>query len=125
MTNFALHISRGDVLLVPIAFVSGQGVKVRPVVVVQNDGLNGKLYSTIVAIITSTNTHVGQEPSPFFIDVSSPEGHATGLLHNSTVKCEHLDTIDRRDVHRIIGRFSPDMMERVEQCLNVALDINN
>lgn len=121
--SYAHQISRGDVVLLPIAFVTGTGTKVRPAVVVQNDDLNARLQSTIVAIITSTNVRSHVEPTQLYIDVSSPDGRRTGLLHNSTVKCEHLDTVDRRDVVRVIGRFSPALLSQLEVCLKAALEI--
>ena len=123
MTNSAPSVSRGDVLLLPIAFVTGQGFKVRPAVVVQNDRLNAMLISTIVAIITSTNTRVKNEPSQLFIDVSTADGQATGLLHDSTVKCEHLDTVDRWDIHRVIGRCSPALLQQLDDCLKATLEV--
>lgn len=118
-----VRVSRGDVVLLPIAFVSGQGSKVRPAVVVQHDRLNAKLHSTVVAIITSTNQRAAAEPSQLFIDVSTPDGAQTGLLHNSTVKCEHLDTVDQRDIFRIIGRFSAALLQALESRLKAALDL--
>jgi len=116
-----MKVSRGDVVLVPIAFVSGQGTKVRPAVVIQDDSLNARLNSTIVAIITSTNVRVQTEPTQLFVDVSSLDGRRTGLLHNSTVKGEHIDTIDQRDAVCKIGTFSPALLQRLEACIKAAL----
>jgi mRNA interferase MazF len=118
-----VHVSRGDVVLIPIAFVSGTGTKVRPAVVVQNDDLNRRLNSTIVAIITSTNVRAHLEPTQLFVDISTPDGGRTGLLHGSTVKCEHLDTVDQRDVIRVIGRFSPILIQQLDACLKAAIDV--
>ncbi len=123
MTSTDRKVERGDVVLLPIAFVSGIGSKVRPAVVIQNDALNDKLNSSIVAIITSTNSRAAVEPSQLYIEINGLDGRATGLLHNSTVKCEHLDTIDQRDIHRVIGRFSDSLMNRVEACVAVALEL--
>ena len=117
-------VIRGDVVLLPISFVSGVGTKVRPALVLQNDRLNHRLNSTVVAIITSTNSRVHTEPSQVFVDVSTSDGQLTGLLHNSTVKCEHLDTVDQRDIVRSIGRFSPTLMEQVESAIKAALDMS-
>jgi len=114
---------RGDVVLLPISFVSGVGTKVRPAVIVQNDGLNARLNSTIVAIITSSNTRSQSEPSQLLIDISTADGKQTGLLHDSTVKAEHLDTVDQRDVVRKIGHFSGSLLMQLEQCIKVALRI--
>jgi mRNA-degrading endonuclease toxin of MazEF toxin-antitoxin module len=115
-------VNRGDVVLLPIAFVSGVGTKVRPAVVIQNDRLNHRLNSTVVAIITSTNVRAHFEPSQVFIDISTPEGKHSGLLHDSTVKGEHVDTVDQRDIIRTIGKFSPAIMAQVEAAVKAAMD---
>ena len=116
-------LKRGDVVLIPITFVSGPGMKVRPAVVVQSNILNQKLQSVMVAIITSTNIRAKSEPSQLFIDLTTPDGKNTGLLHDSTVKCEHLDTVDRRDIHRVIGSFSPTLLSYLSASLISALDL--
>lgn len=117
-------VNRGDVVLLPIAFVSGVGTKVRPAVVVQYNTLNRRLNSTVVAIITSTNLRAQFELSQVFIDITTPDGKLTGLLHDSTVKGEHIDTVDQRDIMRTIGRCSPELMERVEQAIKAAMDFS-
>ncbi|MCE9545306.1 MAG: type II toxin-antitoxin system PemK/MazF family toxin [Planctomycetia bacterium] len=108
-------------VLLPVAFVSGQGSKVRPAVVVQDDGLNARLNSTIVAIITSVNVRAAVERSQLFIDISKPDGQATGLLRSSTVKAEHIDTVDQRDIIRTIGHFSDDLILELDGCIKSAL----
>ena len=118
------QVTRGDVVLLPIAFVSGKGTKVRPAVVVQNDDLNARLKSTIVAVITSTNTRAHQEPTQLFIDISTADGGKTGLLHASTVKCEHLDTVDQGDLVRVIGRFSDALLQQLDVCLKAAVGLD-
>ena len=118
-----LAFKRGDVVLVPMAFVQGPGMKVRPAVVVQSDDLNGKLQSVIIAIVTSTNSRAKSEPSQLFLDLSTPDGKQTGLLHDSTVKCEHLATIDRRDILRLIGHLSPTLLSYLSACLTSALNL--
>jgi mRNA interferase MazF len=116
-----MKVNRGDVVLLPIAFVSGRGTKVRPAVVLQNDDLNARLNSTVVAILTSTNIRAATEPSQLFIDIGTPDGQQTGLLHNSTVKGEHIDTVDQRDIVRKIGTLSPALLQKLEVCTKAAL----
>ena len=67
--NTGRKVKRGDVVLLPVAFVSGQGTKVRPAVVVQGDDLNRRLNSTVVTIVTSVTVRVASEPSQLFVDV--------------------------------------------------------
>jgi mRNA interferase MazF len=116
-------IKRGDVVLLPIAFVSGAGSKVRPALIVQSDGLNSRLHSTIVAIITTTNKRAKREDCQLFIDLSSPEGKQSGLLYDSTIKCEHLDTVDQRDIVRVIGHLPDSTMRQVADCIRSSLDL--
>lgn len=116
-----MKVNRGDVVLLPIAFVSGAGSKVRPALVIQEDSLNRRLNSTVVAIITSTNQRAGREPTQLLVELAAADGRETGLLHDSTVKAEHLDTVDQRDIVRVIGRFSPALMTQVEACIRAAL----
>lgn len=115
------RVKRGDVVLLPIAFASGQGTKVRPAAVVQDDDLNRRLNSTVVAIVASVTGRATSEPSQLFVDVSTPDGQATGLLRTSTIKAEHLDTIDQRDITKTIGRLSDALLNELEGCINAAL----
>lgn len=113
----AIPLRRGDVVLVPMTFVSTPGATVRPAVVIPSDRLEGAQHSVIIAIITSTNSRAKTQPSHIFLDLSTQDGKKTGLLHDSTVKCEHLATIDSRDVQRVIGSLAPGL----ETYLNIAL----
>jgi mRNA-degrading endonuclease toxin of MazEF toxin-antitoxin module len=78
----------------------------------------------MVAIITSTNKRAATEQTQLFIDLSTPDGKATGLLHPSTVKCEHLDTVNQLAIQRRIGQFSQALMDQLEVCLKKAMDIS-
>ena len=33
------------------------------------------------------------------------------------------DTVDQGDIRRVIGRFSPQLMNQLEQCIHAALDM--
>jgi mRNA-degrading endonuclease toxin of MazEF toxin-antitoxin module len=57
------------------------------------------------------------------IDVSTPDGAASGLLHNSAVRCERLHSIPQADVRRVIGRLSDALLQQIEVCLKTALGI--
>jgi mRNA interferase MazF len=48
-----MNVQRGDVVLVDYLYAGGDGHKVRPVLVMQNDRDNQRLRNTIVAQITS------------------------------------------------------------------------
>jgi mRNA interferase MazF len=116
-----MKVKRGDVVLVPIAFVSGIGVKVRPALVVQSDHNNQRLDHTIVAIITTTTHRVGREATQLLIELATPEGKQSGLLHTSAIKCEYLDAVLQAGIFRVIGSLPPTIMSQVDTCLRAAL----
>jgi hypothetical protein len=63
-------------------------------------------------IMTSKNSRALSESSQLFIDISTTDGKLTGLLHDSTVKAEHLDTVDQRDIVRKIGHFTAPLLAK-------------
>ena len=118
-----MKVQRGDVVLMPIAFTSGAGVKLRPALVVQSDHNNVRLNDTIVAIITKTTHRAIRESTQLLIDVNTPEGQQSGLLHSSAVKCEYLDSVAMADISRVIGSQPQATMTQIEACLKAALAI--
>jgi mRNA-degrading endonuclease toxin of MazEF toxin-antitoxin module len=94
-------MNRGDVILVRILVrfprPSGLRGKKRPAVVVQSDAYTGAAGTLVVAEVTKNPT-MASDPSCMFIDTSTPEGRATGLVRDSVVSCLVLVTVyaDRR-----------------------------
>lgn len=79
-------ISRGDVVLVSIPYVEGEGGKRRPVSVVQADFLNRSGRNTSVAAITSKLRHFN-DPSAQLLDPSDSEGASAGVRARSFILC--------------------------------------
>lgn len=115
---------RGDVVLLDVTYVTGLGSKVRPAVVIQTDSLNARLQSTMLAVITTNTSRSATEPTQLLIDITTPEGQATGLLAPSTAKCEHLITANQSRIKRKIGRFSPSLLAQLDVCLKSAIELN-
>jgi hypothetical protein len=55
------------------------------------------------------------------IDVSTPDGHLSGLHSNSAVVCTNLFTIEQRLVIQRIGRLSDTQVAQVDACLKATL----
>lgn len=72
-----MPIQRGDVVLVTFPFTDLQGSKLRPALVVQSDKNNQRLSNVILAAITTT-THRQNQPTQYFIDVSTAVGKSSG-----------------------------------------------
>ena len=113
---------RGDVVLAWYPFASGAGGKRRPCLVVSADRDNGRLVNVVLAQIT-TNLRAAAEPTHLLVEVATPEGAASGLLHDSLVSCNNLATVEQSLVDRVIGFLSPTAMGWVDDCLLAALDL--
>ena len=115
-------LRRGDVVLTYFPFASGSGGKRRPALVVGSDRDNRRLTNAIVAQITTTAGRA-TEPTHFLIEAATPEGQASGLLHDSVVSCNNLATVAEDRFNKVIGRLPPSSMSRIDDCLKAALDL--
>jgi mRNA interferase MazF len=118
-----MNYARGDVILADLPFTDRSGSKVRPALVVQSDHNNARLDDVILALITRTISRATSEPTQLLVDVTTPLGQASGLLHTSAVKCEHLVTLHRSFIQRVIGRLAENTMQQIDGCLKAALGI--
>jgi mRNA interferase MazF len=116
--------ARGDIILANLPFTDLSGSKVRPALVVQSDINNARLDDVILALITRTTSRAATEPTQLLIDLATPDGRATGLLHTSAIKCEHIITLHKSFVQRAIGRLPSSLLQQVDGCLKAALGIS-
>ena len=115
-----MTLKRGDIVTTRIPHVGGNRGKKRPAVIIQADAYNAKLKHFIVAEITS-NLAAAADPASFLIDVTSPEGRATGLDQNSVVCCLFLATVAESGITLVIGELSEAMKAQLDTCLKAAL----
>src|SRR5947209_4302399 len=115
-------MKRGDVVLVRFPHPSGQRGKKRPAVVVQSDAYASTVSTVVVAEITKNLTMKGN-PACLFIDLSTPEGKATGVLVDSVVSSLVLDTIYADTVAQVLGSLSLTLLQKLDDCLKVGLGL--
>jgi mRNA-degrading endonuclease toxin of MazEF toxin-antitoxin module len=115
-------MNRGDVVLVRFPHPSGVRGKKRPAVVVQADAYAGKVSTVVIAEVTK-NLTMASDPACLFIDVSTPEGRATGLVRDSVVSCLLLVTVYTDTIAQVLGSLSTSMKQRLNGCLKAALEI--
>jgi mRNA interferase MazF len=113
---------RGDVVVAPFPFQDKAGEKIRPALIVQNDRDNRRLANTILAMITGNLDDSGQLTT-VLVDPSNVDGAGSGLGGPSLVKCHNLATIRQRRVVQVIGHFSDVAMQKVNACLQAALEL--
>jgi mRNA-degrading endonuclease toxin of MazEF toxin-antitoxin module len=117
-----MKVKRGDVVLTRFPHASGVRGKKRPAVVVQADGYNAHVGHVIVAEIT-TNLIPVSDPAFVLIDISTPDGKASGLDQNSLVSGLFLATVFEDRIDLVLGALSVTLMQRVAACLKVAMEL--
>src|SRR5271155_601624 len=115
-------MKRGDVVLVRFPHPSGQRGKKRPAVVVQSDTYATTVSTVVVAEVTK-NLTMKDDPACLFIDVSTPEGKATGVLVNSVVSSLVLDTVYTDSIAQVLGSLSPTLLQQFDDCLKAGLGL--
>ena len=118
-----MKLNRGDVVVTRFPHASGLRGKKRPALIVQADIYNGAVAHLIVAQITS-NLAPTNDPAFVLIDVSTADGHASGLGQDSLVSGLFLATVFADQVDRVIGKLSVSLMQKVDACLKVALALH-
>ncbi len=112
-----MNVFRSEVVLVDYPDTDRTGSKVRPCIVVQNDGDNRRLDDTIVVLMTSKTRFVPGTPTELLIEAQSPAGQQAGLIFDSAVQGQNLLTIDRSFIRRKIGTIPATTMAEVDGCL--------
>ena len=115
-------MKRGDVVLVRFPHPSGQRGKKRPAVVVQSDACATIVGTVVVAEVTK-NLAMKGDPACLFLDLSTPEGKATGLLVDSVVSGLVIDTVYADTIAQVLGGLSPALLQKFADCLKVALGL--
>jgi mRNA-degrading endonuclease toxin of MazEF toxin-antitoxin module len=117
---------KGDVVLVSFPYTTDEGTtqtKRRPAVIISNDYNNGRLDDVLLVPLTSNTTRATREPTQVVIKMKSPEGQLAGLRLDSVIDCTVIATIPRTLLVNQIGILPQEIMERIDQCLMVALSI--
>ncbi len=71
----------------------------------------------------TTNLAIAPDPSSLLIEVSTPDGQATGLVQDSVVTCLHRATMSADRITKVIGKLSPAQLQRLDECLKAALGL--
>lgn len=117
---------KGDVVLVSFPYTTDEGqtqTKRRPAVIISNNYNNARLDDVLLVPLTSNTSRGSREPTQVIVAMTSPEGQAAGLRLDSVIDCTVIATIPKTLLVSKIGAFPQETMERVDQCLMVAMAI--
>jgi mRNA-degrading endonuclease toxin of MazEF toxin-antitoxin module len=92
-------------------------------VIISNDYNNARLDDVLLVPLTSNVTRAGREPTQVIVSMTSEEGKAAGLRLDSVIDCTVIATIPKTLLVNKIGAFPQETMERVDQCLMIAMAI--
>ena len=63
------------------------------------------------------------DPACLLIDLTTPEGRATGLLHDSVVSCLVMATIYADTIDQTLGSLSSALLYRLDGWIKAALGV--
>src|SRR6516225_800069 len=117
---------KGDVVLVAFPYTTDEGqtqTKRRPAVIISNDYNNARLDDVLLVPLTSNTTRARREQTQVEVAMNSPEGQLGGLRLDSVIDCTVIATIPKTLLVNKIGAFPQEVMERIDQCLMIAMSI--
>lgn len=121
-----VHYKKGDVVLVSFPYTTDEGqtqTKRRPAVIISNDANNSRLDDVLLVPLTSNVTRARREQTQVEVAMNSPEGKLGGLRLDSVIDCTVIATIPKTLLVNKIGAFPQEVMERIDQCLMIAMAI--
>ena len=114
-----IRIQRGSIFLADMNPPKGtEPGKIRPVLVVQTDLLNGHHPSTLVCPLT---TNVKRSAKRLRVHLSKSD--QAGLDKDSDVMIDQLRAIDNRRMIKPLGFVSEPIMQQVSENLAIVLDL--
>lgn len=112
------EVRRGEVWLVRFDPAEGSEIgKTRPALILQHDLINKHAPMTMLAPVTSSLSR-----SRFTTNVEIPAGEG-GLDKPSQVRLTQIRCMDKRRLHKRLGKVSEQTMQQVEEALIFALGI--
>ena len=113
-----MNIKRGHLYLADLSprFGTEPG-KIRPVLVIQTDLMNGEHPSTLVCPLT---TKIREEVDILRVHLRK---HEAGLDEPSDIIIDQIRAIDNSRLKKEIGKISPARLETVGQKIQIVLDL--
>ena len=93
-------------------------LRVRPVLIVQNDVGNKYSPTVIAAAITS---QINKAKLPTHIEINAED---YGLSRDSVILLEQIRTIDKKRLREKIGRLDDELMDKVNEAISVSFGLS-
>ena len=93
--------------------------KRRPVLIIQCDSINRSNINTVICAVITSNTDVASLPGNLLLEKSF-----SGLDKTSAINFSQIATIDKADLTKQVGMLPKSMLEKINNCLKLVLEIN-
>jgi mRNA interferase MazF len=111
-----LKLSQRDIILIPFPFSDLTGSKVRPALVISNDGYNGIYLDAIVVALTSNLTH-----SQYKILITHSDLERGRLPVDSAVRCDKPFSVLQSKTLKVQARLTEEKFKAVQQAIATLL----
>ena len=92
--------------------------KRRPVLIIQGDSFNRSNINTVTCAAITSNTELASLPGNLLLEKS-----VSGLEKTSVVNFSQIATLDKTDLTEQVAMLPNYMLEKVNNCLKLALEI--
>ena len=112
---------RGEIWWADLPFPEGsKPAKHRPVLIIQCDSYNRSNINTVICAAITSNTAIASLPGNLLLEKS-----ISGLEKTSVVNFSQITTLDKTDLTELVSMLPKSLLEKVNNCLNLVLEINN
>jgi mRNA interferase MazF len=92
--------------------------KRRPVLIIQGDSFNRSKINTVICAVITSNTSLADLPGNLLLEKT-----ISGLDKTSVVNFSQVATIDKSDLKKQIAMLPKPMLEKVNNCLKLVLEL--
>jgi mRNA interferase MazF len=93
--------------------------KHRPVLIIQGDSFNRSSIDTVICAVITSNTELASLPGNLLLEKS-----VSGLEKTSAVNFSQLATVDKMDLTKQVSMLPKPILEKVNDCLKMVLEIH-
>ena len=111
---------RGEIWWAELPHPKGsKPAKRRPVLIIQGDSFNRSSINTVICAVITSNTELSSLPGNLLLEKS-----VSGLNKTSAVNFSQIATIDKTDLIEQAAMLPKQMIEKVNGCLKLVLEIH-
>ncbi|MBO1225614.1 MAG: type II toxin-antitoxin system PemK/MazF family toxin [Candidatus Scalindua sediminis] len=114
-------MKRGTIVLINASFSDLSATKIRPALVISNEGYNIK-QDDVVLILMSSNIS-RSTPDDYVLEDSNPEFKTTGLIRSSTFRTGKIITLKKDLLRNTLGFVGPNTLNQIEKRLRKLLPL--